>query len=305
MLCGRNCERIETVTPNWDRPEGGRALRPKGFTLLELLVVVAIVSLLISILLPSLISVREQARASQCLSNLRQVGVGLQMYVMTSKDHYPQHSSLKALTTDIGKPRTRWPDYLHNHMRSEEVYECPSLSPIQRQDFALAWAHPTTRKYGGYGYNFQYLGNSRIGTARASWSRPFFASASTIRKPAQTLAIADTRGTRKGIDTNRYGQGGAGVYAVDPPLGSRDLGSMGSRNKPDDPDVLWYEGGKDPVADEDLWRSRPDDRHRRRSNIVFADSHAEPMQVDVLDARAADGAADNRYYNGFFDSTRW
>jgi prepilin-type N-terminal cleavage/methylation domain-containing protein len=64
----------------WDR---------KCFTLIELLVVVAIIAVLIAILLPALGSAREQARKVQCLSNLKQIGLGLMQYSMDYHDAIP------------------------------------------------------------------------------------------------------------------------------------------------------------------------------------------------------------------------
>src|SRR5450432_671243 len=87
-----------------------RRSKSQGFTLVELLVVIGIIALLISILVPVLSKVRQQAMSLKCLSNLRQCGLATAMYCNDHRNMMPYP------TTTLGEPYL-WFNVLDPYMR--------------------------------------------------------------------------------------------------------------------------------------------------------------------------------------------
>lgn len=118
--------------------------KPNGFTLIELLVVIAIIAILASILFPVFAQAREKARATMCLSNLKQIGMGLGMYTQDYDEHLAGFINYPGATT---APRSRtWRDLAEPYIKNGKVRDCPSHSGTPYD--------PTTGRGGSYALNF-------------------------------------------------------------------------------------------------------------------------------------------------------
>lgn len=94
--------------------------RSRGFSLIELLVVLAIITLLVSLLAPVISRARSVAHRTSCLSNLRQIGTAFTMYVTDFEDRFPNNDD-PALW--MGR-RWRWPlsSYLYQGLRRDPAF---------------------------------------------------------------------------------------------------------------------------------------------------------------------------------------
>jgi prepilin-type N-terminal cleavage/methylation domain-containing protein/prepilin-type processing-associated H-X9-DG protein len=115
-----------------------RTTRRLGFTLIELLVVIAIIGVLISLLLPAVQKVREAANRTQCLNNLKQIGLALHNYHDTFRRFPPSLDSgiyPPAIAQSIGAPRSGWTVYW-----SWLAYILPFIEQDNLWNQALTWS---------------------------------------------------------------------------------------------------------------------------------------------------------------------
>jgi prepilin-type N-terminal cleavage/methylation domain-containing protein/prepilin-type processing-associated H-X9-DG protein len=98
-----------------------------AFTLIELLVVIAIIAILAAILFPVFAQAREKARSATCLSNFKQIGTGVLMYVQDWDDCYPNNRLFQfpGGAEGVGKLVT-WKTATAPYVKNLDVYKCPS-----------------------------------------------------------------------------------------------------------------------------------------------------------------------------------
>ncbi|HCU34684.1 MAG TPA: hypothetical protein DGT21_04320 [Armatimonadetes bacterium] len=111
----------------------------RGFTLIELLVVIAIIAILAAILFPVFARAREKARQSTCLSNVKQISLGILMYVQDYDERMPM---LYSNNPGVGSCGIEY--FIQPYVKSYGVFNCPS-SDMERS---------ATATYGSYSYGY-------------------------------------------------------------------------------------------------------------------------------------------------------
>jgi prepilin-type N-terminal cleavage/methylation domain-containing protein/prepilin-type processing-associated H-X9-DG protein len=194
-----------------DAAGGGRWRR--GFTLVELLVVLAVTALLAALLFPLLVRAREQAYRTTCLSNLHQIAAAHLLYLQDWDERFPAWREegppqVESLRAKPSRADAYWTELLQPYLRDPAVFRDPGFSAssvpgpgVKLADYALlTW------------------GPDGEGTAESPywrWPGPAL-TLSQVCRPAETFSVMDgytTTERTEGWHLVRHGQGMNAVFA--------------------------------------------------------------------------------------------
>lgn len=228
-----------------------------AFTLIELLIVVAIVAIIASILFPVFGRVRENARRASCQSNLKQIGLGVLQYAQDFDDTWPQYTVTGVVYI--------WADAVYPYVRNEQVYNCPSHTFITNETQAYKFnmnRGSTDYTYGSYGINFAYLDADVSSIARTPPTSNYITvkpvTTSMIIQPSTTVWVTDSLNSITSVNSYRL-------------IPARETGSVTPAITAGPPRYLTSSSG-----------ANVSERHLKTTNVLWCDGHVKAVPLEQL-----------------------
>lgn len=226
--------------------------RAGGFTLIELLVVIAIIAILAAILFPVFAQAREAARKTSCTSNVKQLGLGMLMYVQDYDERFPLQFYINPIDFNV-----LLGDLIHPYIKNYQIWRCPSRGAVGNDLCVAPTANnnnfaPTSCLYRtNYGMNVAlFVPNYYQGIY---WTEPSpGASLASVQVPAQRIMLAD-------------------------------IGYIKDLREPFDPAADFYQSFFWLWPPDSCCVDWPSPRHQGKFNICYVDGHAKLQNAGGID----------------------
>ena len=253
----------------------GIHFRNNGFTLIELLVVIAVIAILASILLPALSGAKSKAKEAVCMGNVRQIGLGLTMFV-GENEYYPVYN----FDPSVSGNNNFWADALAQYTGarwSDKLYACPDYKGLTingNEDGTLLGSYGynangtkwTPSRHGLGGMLAKVLIKEELDDLSGGVLR---IKESTVRVPSDMIALGDAHLVWASAKYTAWLYGDEYEVENFSGMGFLDINSRNNLQRPS------YEGSEGII--EATTR-----RHRGRYNVSFCDGHVETIRGETL-----------------------
>lgn len=264
-----------------------------AFTLVELLVVIALIAILAAILFPVFSQAREKARQTGSLSNLRQLGLAFAMYTQDYDETLPPlyYSGPAGQTLPDNLGAWRWPWLALPYVKSRALFRSPSDTKEYSGSVCFGACRNESNPYFGYlwglfpsyGYNWRYLAPAQADpsaappcpaidpmNAAAAQACSRGLSLGAIAQPAETVLLADSIWAPSTTSSQLV----MGYLAINPPR-------------------MWT--GNPPLTRTSYGFVWP--RHHNQANVLWADGHVKTVAITRLRDGDGDGVNDDTLFD--------